>query len=84
MQSAIRQLLANVGGLGARALELNADADLYDAGLKSLAAVRLVVALEQELAVEFSSDMLGRDTFSSIAAIERAIVRLRAQPRGNA
>jgi acyl carrier protein len=79
MRDQIRELLANVGGLGVCALDVSADADLYGLGLKSLAVVRLMVALEHALAVEFSSEVLGRETFSSIGSIERAVVLMKAQ-----
>lgn len=77
MSKSVRAILSEVAELPCDAQGLAADADLYRAGLKSLAVVRVMVALEREYGVEFRSDMLGRDTFSSIAAIERAISSLR-------
>ena len=77
MSKSIRAILSEVAELPL-ANELPAEADLYRAGLKSLAVVRVMVALEREYSVEFRGDMLGRETFSSIGAIERALGSLRA------
>ena len=77
MSKSVRAILSEVAELPS-ADELPADADLYRAGLKSLAVVRVMVALEREYSVEFRGDMVGRETFSSIDAIERALGDLRA------
>ncbi len=78
MTKSVRAILSEVAELPCNADALPVDADLYRAGLKSLAVVRVMVALEREYGVEFSSDMLGRETFSSIDSIERALGSLRA------
>jgi acyl carrier protein len=79
----IRVILSEVGGLAGRIEQLEPDADLYRAGLKSLAVARVMVALEQEYGVEFKSEMLDRATFSSISAIERALNSLGARVVSN-
>lgn len=79
MPKSIRAILSEHGGLAGQAEQLEPDADLYRAGLKSLAVVRVMVALEQEYGVEFRTDMLGRATFSSISAIARALDSLGAR-----
>lgn len=73
MLKSIRVILCEVGGLAGSAEQLAPDADLYRAGLKSLAVARVMVALEQAYGVEFKNDMLDRATFSSISAIARAL-----------
>ncbi len=78
MPKSVRAILSEVAELPCSADELAADADLFRAGLKSLAVVRIMVALEREYGVEFRGDMLGRETFSSVAAIEQAVASLRA------
>ena len=72
----IRTVLEKFGKLKAPAASLNADADLYDAGLTSFASVQLMLGLEEAFDVEFPEHMLNRKTFSSIAAIERAITEI--------
>jgi acyl carrier protein len=47
--------------------------DLYAAGLRSLGAVRLLVALEGEFGVEFPESALHRGAFSTIAGIGAAL-----------
>ena len=79
MLKSIRVILSEVGGLAGTVEQLEPDADLYRAGLKSLAVARVMVALEQEYGVEFRSDMLDRATFSSISAIARALNSLGAR-----
>ena len=78
MRKSIRAILSEAGGLAGHVEQLEPDADLYRAGLKSLAVARVMVALEQEYGVEFKSDMLDRATFASIASIARALDRLGA------
>lgn len=78
MRKSIRVILSETGGLAGHVEQLEPEADLYRAGLKSLAVARVMVALEQEYGVEFKSDMLDRATFSSISAIARALNSLGA------
>ncbi len=72
----IRAVLDQFGKLKVAASSLAPDADLYDAGLTSFASVQLMLALEEAFDVEFPESMLNRKTFSSIAAIERAITQI--------
>ncbi len=69
----IRAILDQFGKLKVPASSLAPDADLYDAGLTSFASVQLMLGLEEAFDVEFPESMLNRKTFSSIAAINRAI-----------
>jgi acyl carrier protein len=58
------------------ALPLNALEDstpLYQAGMTSFASVQLMMALENEFALEFPDSMLRRDVFESIDSIAQAI-----------
>ena len=72
----IRQILKEHGRLSADATTLAVDADLYLAGMTSLASVNVMLALEGEFEVEFPDQMLRRDTFGSIAAIGAAVDQL--------
>jgi len=49
------------------------DDDLYDAGLRSLSAVRLMVALEVEYGIEFPESVLHRGVFGTIRSIVETI-----------
>jgi acyl carrier protein len=53
--------------------------DLWAAGMTSLASVRVMVAIEDTLDVEFPPEMLSRETFASTAVIAEAVDRLLAR-----
>lgn len=72
----IRQILKEHGRLSADATTLAEDADLYQAGMTSHASVNVMLALEGEFEVEFPDQMLRRDVFESIAAIDSAVSQL--------
>lgn len=52
-------------------------ADLYDAGLTSMAMVKLMLAVEVEFDISIPDADLHPDNFRSIAAVEALVVRLR-------
>jgi acyl carrier protein len=56
---------------------LAADSDLYDAGLTSMAMVKLMLAVEVEFDIAIPDADLHPDNFRSIAAVEKLVVRLR-------
>ena len=72
----IRRIVAAHARLQADVNTLDDDSDLYEAGLTSLSTVNLMLALEEHFDVEFLDSMLGRKTFSSIAALSDAIEQL--------
>ena len=74
--SRIRRILKDHGRLSADAATIAADADLYQAGMTSHASVNVMLALEGEFEVEFPDQMLRRDVFESIAAIDSAVSQL--------
>lgn len=61
--------------------ELDADADLFEAGMTSYASVNVMFALEEAFDIEFPDSMLNRGVFVSIASIRRALLELRAPMR---
>ena len=74
--AAIREVIAAHARLAVDIALLEDEADLYEAGLTSLTTVNLMLALENRFDVEFTDAMLGRRTFSSIAALSEAIDQL--------
>jgi acyl carrier protein len=72
----IRQVLRDHGRLQSDALAIDANADLYNAGLTSHASVNVMLALEGHFDVEFPDRMLKRSVFESVAAIRAAIEEL--------
>ena len=73
---AIREIVAQHGRLSVDINDLDEDADLYNAGLTSLATVGIMLALEDRFDFEFSESMLSRKTFRSVAAIAEAVSEL--------
>ena len=73
----VRSLLQKHGRLHAPVESLADSADLYDAGLTPFAAIRLMLAIEEEFGVEFPVAMLRRQSFASIDAIVACLETLR-------
>lgn len=69
----IRSVLAEHGQLAVDVAVLTDDDDLYAAGLTSHATVNVMLALEDELSVEFPEHLMRRATFQSIGTIRSAI-----------
>lgn len=69
MESEIRAVLTMVGNLAVPVSVLAADADLFDAGLSSQAAVELVFALEDRCGVTIPDELITRSALGSIAAL---------------
>ena len=72
----IRAILREHARLAADVDALDADTDLYRAGMTSHASVNLMLALEDKFGVEFPERMLRRKTFETIAAIREAVEEL--------
>ena len=78
VQQRVRQLLREHGTINADVDSLSPEADLYEAGLTSLSAVDLMLAIEQIFDLLFPDDVLNRRTFASIEAITAVVERLTA------
>ena len=76
IEDTIRELLAGVLPPRVQPSALAATDDLYGAGLSSLATVDLMLAIEDRLGIEFTSNWLNRRTFASIAALSNAVRHL--------
>jgi len=79
MKATIRTILAEVGRLEVPADTLGDQADLYEAGLSSLATVHVMLAIENAFDIEIPDRMLTRQLFRSIQSLADAIVYLRQQ-----
>ena len=79
MTDEIRQIINEHGRLPTDINELQASADLYQAGLSSHASVNVMLALEDHFDIEFPDSMLKPSVFESIASIEAAVGELRAK-----
>lgn len=74
----VRRIMAESGRLGVDAATLPPDADLYDAGLSSMATVQVMLAIEEAFDLEFPDRLLNRRTFRSLGALSLAVAELRA------
>ena len=77
-QQQVREVLAEHGRLAVDVGGLDADADLYRAGLTSHASVNVMLAVEDAFDIEFPERLLRKSTFASVAAIVAAVDEVRA------
>ncbi len=78
MEDQIREILDAAAHLAVPARGLERDADLFAAGLSSLATVHVMLAVEQAFDVEFPDALLTRRTFQNIASLADVVARLQA------
>lgn len=71
----IREILASHARIAAGERLRDQD-DLFRAGMTSHATVSVMLALEEAFDVEFTDQMLSRDTFRSVLSIRRAVASL--------
>lgn len=72
----IRQVLSERAGLPIDVFTLARDADLYAAGLTSLASVEVMLGLEEAFGISFPDTMLKRSLFENIDAMAVAVAEL--------
>lgn len=82
LKEEIRRVLSERAGLATDAHSLAEDADLYAAGMSSLASVDVMLGLEDAFGITFPDTMLKRSLFESIASIAAAISKLQASAAG--
>jgi acyl carrier protein len=73
MEAQIREILARNGRLAVPVDGLADNADLFAAGLDSLAIVNVLMSIEERFDIELPDELLSRRTFSSIATIARVV-----------
>jgi acyl carrier protein len=78
-QTQIRDILAENGRLAVPVGTLDENADLFAAGLDSLAIVNVLMRIEEEFDIELPDEMLQRKSFSSIATIDSVVTSLTGQ-----
>lgn len=71
-------MLQEQGRLSVDVTQMDAEDDLYAAGLTSHASVNVMLALEDAFDIEFPDRLLRKSTFSSVAAIAGAVTELTA------
>lgn len=71
-EHAVRRALADHGRLSVDAWDVASIADLYALGLTSHATVNVMLAVENELDVEFPDSVLTRSTFATVESIVQA------------
>lgn len=76
MQTVLRRILSESARLDVSPDTLAGDADLYAAGLSSLATVHLMLAIEDAFGIEIPDRMLTRRLFSSIDSLAAAVAEL--------
>ena len=76
MQDEIREILAQSGRLAVPVDSLGDDADLFAAGLNSLAIVNVLMSIEERFDIELPDSLLSRRSFSSISTIKRVVADL--------
>ncbi|CDY79890.1 Acyl carrier protein [Caballeronia glathei] len=76
MKSELRRIVFGLAQIDPQANTLTDDADLYAAGLSSLATVHVMLAIEDEFGIEIPDRMLTRRLFSSINSLAAAVAEL--------
>lgn len=79
MKATIRNILGEVARLDVPLATLADNADLYAAGLSSLATVHVMLALENAFDIEIPDQMLTRQLFRSVDSLAAAVEAIRAQ-----
>lgn len=74
----LRSILRTHGRLATPPEALGMDADLFAAGLDSLAIVNVMLGIEEAFDVELPDRLLSRATFSSLRSLDAAVAQMRA------
>ncbi|CAG2146076.1 Aminoacyl carrier protein [Cupriavidus yeoncheonensis] len=79
MKAAIRTILSEVARLDVPVESLDDQADLYAAGLSSLATVHVMLAMENEFGIEIPDRLLTRQLFRSISSLAAAAEQIKQE-----
>jgi acyl carrier protein len=75
IERTVRLVLREHGRLHLDPIRIDAAADLYAAGLTSMASVHVLLALESALGIEFPDAVLDRSLFASINSLSATAAR---------
>jgi acyl carrier protein len=75
MFATIQRLIDQETKLAIPAANLTPRASLYNLGLTSFDAIRLLVAVERAFKIEFQREMLNRESAASIETIAKAVMQ---------
>ncbi|HEX3617931.1 MAG TPA: acyl carrier protein [Solirubrobacteraceae bacterium] len=78
MLERIKEIIRLHAHLNSDPATLPENADLYEAGMTSHSSVNVMLALEDAFDVEFPDHMLTRGVFGSMAAIQSALLEMKA------
>ena len=76
MKTTLRRILARAGCLDVSVDTLGDNDDLYDAGLSSMGAVRLMLEVEEAFDIRIPEQSISRALFQSIGALAHELGRL--------
>lgn len=79
MKATIRTILSEVARLDVPVESLDDHADLYQAGLSSLATVHVMLAIENALGIEVPDRLLTRQLFRSIDSLAAAAEQIKQE-----
>lgn len=79
MDNELRIILQSFGGLSVPVDRLDDQADLFSAGLSSLATVNVMLAIEQKFDIEIPDELLTRRTFQTLASLQSVVGELRSR-----
>ncbi|MEM5386897.1 acyl carrier protein [Paraburkholderia phymatum] len=76
MKKTLRRILARTGCLDVSVETLGDGDDLYEAGLSSMGAVRLMLEVEEVFDVQIPAQAISRELFQSIGSLADELGRL--------
>lgn len=77
-RAAIRRIVGAYAQISVGLDSLQDRDDLYDLGMTSHATVNVMLALEDAFDIEFPEELLAKETFESVAAMEAVVCGLMA------
>ena len=78
MRYELREIIAAHAKLSTPIASLADDADLFAAGMDSLAVVNVMMAIEDRFGLELPDHLLTRRSFASVSALESALRSVQA------
>jgi acyl carrier protein len=76
MKTVLRRILSETASLDVPIETLSDSADLYAAGLTSMATVRVMMAIEDEFSIEIPGQFMTHSLFQSIDSLAAVIVQI--------